>query len=483
MDRDPTSWNGRWWLAGDPQNKQPGILTRGQDDSLRLELVGGFSLVGQEPMASGSALQSFYERRHVPLIVGETDHGLVSLLDCLVTGGDHYTHVSTLRTFLNTAQGTRPPDYQRFVVHTGLMGVALQSPDEPIFRQMRLRIENLAPFLGSSGPGVVLLGDNGTTAELPDLPELPAVDVDGLQFRVTFSRTGFHLVRRTDEWDVTSTLTTALCITSPELTSYDRLTSYTKRLMNLLSLATNQPCGTLSETLDENDRDADTVRIVENKIRKPDRSRQIRDWWRFRFSCDDVPFDQLLPAWLDLSARTGPAIDLLLAPVYSANSYLQERLLDVAAAAETFHTGVYNFEPRPQREFDLLLGSMLAGVDSSGDRDWIRSRFSNTPSYGKRLNDLLQHPDQAAMNVVVPEPKKWVRLLTDVRNIVAHGKKTPLPPVLECRLLMQQTTLVVVLNVMHQLGVGPERQMAVASDADLADLRRQIETRSAIGER
>lgn len=483
MDHEPTSWNGRWWLAGDPQNKQPGILTRDEDDALRLELVGGFSLVGREPMAGGSALRSFHERGHVPLIVGETDHGLVSLLDCLITGSGTYPHELTLLTFLDTAEGTRPPDYQRFVVHTGLMGVALRSPDEPIFRQMRLQIENLAPFLGSSNPGVVLLGNDGTTAELSDLTELPAVDFDDLQFRVTFSRTGFHLVRRTDEWDITSTLTPALCITSPEPTSYDRLTSYTKRLMNLLSLAANQPCGTLSETLDENNPDTDTVRIVENKIRKPGRSRQIRDTWRFRFSCDDVPFDQLLPAWLNLSAKTGPAIDLLLAPVYSANSYLQERLLDIAAAAETFHTGVYNFPARPQQDFDLLLESMLSGVDLPADRDWIRSRFSNTPSYGKRLNDLLQHPDQAAMNVLVPEPKKWIRLLTDVRNIVAHGKKTPLPSMLECRLLMQQTTLVVILNVMHQLGVGPERQMAVASDAELADLRRQIEVRSAVDEK
>src|SRR5699024_5617863 len=81
-----------------------------------------------------------------------------------------------------------------------------------------------------------------------------------------------------------------------------------------------------------------------------------------------------------------------------------------------------------------------------------------------RLLALAERPDREAIAWIVPDIAHWATQTTRARNDLAHEGRTADQSVDELFAVVEVTTAVVILNVLHELGLSPERQREIVRE-------------------
>ena len=182
------------------------------------------------------------------------------------------------------------------------------------------------------------------------------------------------------------------------------------------------------------------------------------------FTCQMLPFEEVMPRWCGVRGRLQAAINMILGLRYAPARFVENNLLMAVGAAEALHRGLdIEEKPVPEAEFKKIRNAMLGQVPEEY-RGRFKQAIRNSPTLRDRLLALAGRPDQEAIRQLVPDVGHWAKRTTRARNDLAHEGKTPNHSIDELIAIVRVTSTVVVLNVLHELGLPVERQRQIVRD-------------------
>ena len=472
MSNDPLKldesgeWAGLWWLPEAPDERLPGVLRYDGKGGLSLSLIGAFDERTSSSPAPGVTFVHAAVRTW-DVIWGVADGREVTLLDCLPTRPDS-SGFARLKT----------SDVQVVVAAIGVVGVHVSRDEDATFVAPEVVVEDMMPWAASS----VFSAYYGTRNGMPDgtgtISVKPvaaqSVTVNDTEYRLEHTHTlpfwdwsrGKTVGRMRDvvsirvRWAEPSALKTALEAAS--------------LVQDLIALATHRAAGVIWLQLEL----AGTKAFLpDGRMLPPPRAdvlyspvavgksdEKAIDPGSVLFTCEMLPFEELMPRWCEVRGKLQAAINMILGLRYAPARFVENNLLMAVGAAEALHRGLYIEEkPIPETVFKEMRDGMLGQVPEE-----YRGRFKevirNSPTLRDRLLALAARPDQEAIEQLVPDVEHWAKRTTRARNDLAHEGKTPSHSIDELIAIVDTTSAVVILNVLYELGLPAERQREIVQD-------------------
>lgn len=454
-------WYGHWWLPESADERIPGVLHVNPDGAATLELVGGFDLTERTPLPHGNGFT--VSGRTAPIVLGESEGTAITLLDCFTRharGGDPFRGA---------------PAFHRLHVNRALIGVHLSDRDEPVFRSARLQIENLTTWLGADSVQRKTNFRDGTAEAHLTRTATQTVRFAEWTYKVSAVSSPFQLEERRDSVVVQGDVTAYLWLTPDEpagLEGYDRLSG---EITDLLTLASGVACGLIDYTLifkdDERWADVDgseiskevTVEVIGRRVHTADPAAPARERWKFRFTCHDLPFTDLVAAWLPLARTASSACDVYFGAYYAPPAFTDTKVLFAAISAESLHAALYpDATSMPPGEFAAFRERVREAL-APADRARLERVLFNSPSLKERLLALANEPAPTALQKVVADVEGWARDLKIARNGMAHGGSAIRTDLFR---LARRSMSVIALVMMARLGLAAEVQVRAADQLD-----------------
>jgi ApeA N-terminal domain 1 len=462
MDDGPLSfgesWRGRFWLPGQPEDEQRGIVTYDPKRGVTLSLVGGFGSQRPSLDVPTERLAARDMSGRFPIIHGRLGSQPVSLLDCLVTE--------------STSSGFGfEPDEQEVRVGRMLTGVFLDDPEAEVFSELTVELENLTRW-DRRGDIVSHVEHDpthprGEKWKLSVDPVAPlTVTVDDLTIELGRRYVTPSADMRREGLEASAFVASYLTIATSQPKSISQWLETEKQFQDLLTFAMDAPCAVLSEAFtptedlrnDEQSEARNEVWLYARHINVGDPrapSVEGRDAL-FTLANAGVDFHTLIPRWVSVNNRFRTTCDLILGLRYVKGGYLSNQLITAVAAAEAMHAAMTFDPPMPNAEFKALKKTLLQAVPKH-QRQWLREKLgSNKHTLVRQLTDLAGLPDQELMGSLLRNVDAWARATKNERNPVAHGGNMSADVQL-LRAITMATTAVVLVNLLHQLGIPKER--------------------------
>lgn len=431
-------------------DKVPGRLVVAEDGACELQLVGGLDM----PSSRSTDLSD-----RVPVILGEAEGTTVTLLGCFTVRRDGF--------------GGRPVRFQDVHVHRALVGAHVGA-DAPVFRSAIVTLEHLTSWLAIHD-AVARSGVIDENAATLRTPADESCTVDGWTFTARSLVQPFHSAMERSRLTVEAEIAAYLVIRPPAPVAASDFDGPVLEIMDLLTLASGEASGQVDiiliheETIPHRDAGGSIFQLdwrIESYGSRTHTARPhdeaVADW-RFLFTCADRPFDELLPAWLDLRRRAPEACNVYFGQAYSRPRYTEVRLLLSAVTAETLHASLYGSETElPEAEFLELRNLVLDAVLDPRHKGWVKEKLRNAPRFRERLLSLSEKPDPTAFALVEPDAARWSRTLKDARNNLAHtGNERTDEDIFH---LERITSSVIALVLMSELGLSAETQQRAAKN-------------------
>jgi hypothetical protein len=449
-------WYGYWWLPEAPEARQAGILNVDHNGKTTLRLIGGFDLRILHESGGGWAFAG--EIQNPSLIHGECEGRPFSLLDCLVTSE-------------TTLFG--PPDRQQLLVQRTLSGVHVTDKDAPEFVSGLFQIENLTTWLQLPHSRLSGSANGDEYAATLRRPSTVRAEFDGWVIETDTTLHAFRLNPTRASHLVTGDVTAHLRITAPEarpLGDFDRIVH---ELTDLLTLASGEAAGLIEFRLhhvserviqlpDEELALPITVDVFGERIHSAAPDAPATDRHRFRFTCTDMAFADIVPRWLSLRRKAASACNVFFSLKYAPPGYTDTRLLLNAVAAESLHSSLFgDVTDKSRAEFTRLREKAMAALDDVADRAWLKANLHNRPSFRRRLRKLASVPSAEAVALIIADVERWAGDLVGARNGLAHEGNGRSGDLFRLEWL---TTGLLTLIFMAELGLSGEVQTRAAHD-------------------
>ncbi|WP_185994240.1 ApeA N-terminal domain 1-containing protein [Nocardioides campestrisoli] len=470
MSREPLSlsdeseWSGLWWLPDEPQQRVPGTLRYTPDDGLRVTLIGAFEDRIVVDMPGGASIDQ--GARSWDRILGVANQREITLLGCVPT--------ASRRTF---GARVKSPDQQTIVATSALIGVHVGNEDEPAFSRCDVSVEDLGEWAGSSVlSGSISLKDgrlSGGGSIVVTPVEEPSVRVDGAEFVLAHRYTSPFFDRRRGELIGRVRDTAFVRIRPDNPCSLRDAFAFARFVEDLVSLATHRAAGVIwlrlrglslePATADGPSRDLD-VDVLYPPARVGHHDAKATESRNIFFTCDDIPFVDIIPRWSEVYGRLRAASNMILGLRYAPPRYVENNLLVAVGAAEVLHRELRISEsPIPAKEFKAIREDILQLVPAQ-HQERIKSALRNDPTLRDRLRALALRPDADAIARLVPDVDRWATVTTRARNDLAHEGQTPRQSVDDLIAVVNVTSAVVILNLLHELGLATERQREIVKN-------------------
>lgn len=453
-------WAGLWWLPNAPDERVPGVLRYDREGGSTLSLIGIFEDGIMTEVSPGVATVRGGSRTW-EAILGVAERREITLLGCVPT--------RTNRTF---GARVESPDKQTVRAQTALFGVHASNEGEALFEAAQLSIENLARWAATdvfASEGMRFDGSGSVSAKPL---ESTSVFVDGSEFTLGHRRNPPYIDEHRGRSTARIRDTAYVQVAPAEACSLADATASAKSLQDLISLATHRAAGViwLRLKLTEDGLGSDRhpaerdVEVLYSPAVVGERNEKAIDHHKMFFTCDDIPFEEVVPRWCKVRDRLHAATDLLLALRYAPAQYVESRLLMAAGAAEALHRALGIEErPMPQAEFKKMRDAMLE-LAPADQRERLKGAIRNDVTLRDRLHALAARPDQQAVTELVPDVDRWARRTVKARNDLAHKGNTPDHSIEELIAVVEATTGVVILNLLHEIGLPADRQQTIVRD-------------------
>ena len=459
-------WAGLWWLPETPDERLPGVLRYDGKGGLSLTLIGAFEERIFRHLAPG-VKDELEGLRVWDVIYGVAQQREITLLGCI-----------RIKSRRSIGARVESPDTQTVSATTAIIGAHVSKREDAAFEAAEISVEDLMVWAASS----VFSGYHGTRNGIPDGTgaisvkpvEAQSVTVNDTEYRLEHAHTlpfwdwsrGKTVGRMRDvvsirvRWAEPSTLKTALEAAS--------------LVQDLIALATHRAAGVIWLQLEL----AGTKALLPDGRMLPPRRAHVlyspvavgkpdekaSDPGSVLFTCEMLPFEELMPRWREVRGKLQAAINMILGLRYAPARFIENNLLMAVGAAEALHRGL-GIEEKPiaEAEFKKIRNAMLGQVPEEY-RGRFKEAIRNSPTLRDRLLALAARPDQEAIGQLVPDVDHWAKRTTRARNDLAHEGKTPSHSIDELIAIVDTTSAVVILNVLHELGLPAERQREIVQD-------------------
>ncbi len=459
-------WAGLWWLPEDPDEQVPGVLRYDPEGGLSLSLIGAFEdRIMSSPAPDVAAVHEGSPTWDV--IHGAAEWRHITLLDCVPS--------SSRRTF---GARVKSPDKQTVAATTAIIGAHISGEADAAFSAAEVSVEDLglwaaaSVFEGFFGAPDGKLDGRGSISVKP--VETQSVVVDGTAYLLAHRHTLSTFDRRKGKTVACMRDTPFVRTVPADPFSLSGALEAARLVQDLIALATHRAAGVVWLRLDVAGTDAGLpdggpvpppradVLYTPAAIGKHDA--KALDHHRAFFTCQSLPFDEVVPRWCEVRGRLQEAINMILGLRYAPARFVENNLLTTVGAAEVLHRGLrIDEKPFPNEEFKAMRDAMLAQVPEE-HRDRFRGAFRNDLTLRERLLALAARPDREAIALLMPDVGHWAKRTTLARNDLAHEGRTPNHSFDELIAIVAVTTAVVILNVLHELGLSAERLRAIVQE-------------------
>jgi hypothetical protein len=184
-----------------------------------------------------------------------------------------------------------------------------------------------------------------------------------------------------------------------------------------------------------------------------------RTGYSFEFPCTALSLDDRLPValcrWFELQSVVGPALDLYFSTVYRPSMHLENRFLNVVAAAEAYHRRMVPPDAEHVERHRARLDRILSVADKQ-DQGWLkwRLRYGYEPSFADRLTELATRAS-SVLELWIGEASAFAGRVADVRNLLVHqdpGSETARPTGRDLIDLLEDVGLVFLVCLYEDLG-------------------------------
>lgn len=463
---ESAEWAGLWWLPDDPAERVPGVLRYEPGDGLALSLIGAFEdRILSSPSPGVVAVHE--GRRMWDVIHGVAEQREITLLGCAPNGGGR-----------NIGARVKSPDKQTVVATTALIGAHVSGGDVAAFSAAEVSVEDLGVWAASSvfegfyGAPDGKLDGSGSISVKPSKTQ--SIVVNGTEFRLSHrytlpffdQRSGGTVGRMRDTAFVRIVPTVAFSLSGAGAAAslvQDLIALATHRAAGVIWLRLELP-GAASVPRDDRPSPRRNADVLYSPPVLGKHDAKAVDHRRVFFTCASFPFEEVVRRWCEAHGRLRAAINMILGLRYAPARYVENNLLTAVGAAEVLHRGLgIDERPIPADEFKAMREAMLAHVPED-HRERFRGAIRNVPTLRDRLYALAARPDGEAVGLLMPDVDRWASETTRARNDLAHKGKTPNHSIDELIAVVEVTTAVVILNVLHELGLPAERQREIVQE-------------------
>lgn len=170
-------------------------------------------------------------------------------------------------------------------------------------------------------------------------------------------------------------------------------------------------------------------------------------------------FEEILIKWIEEYDLIYPALNLYIATRDGTHKYLENKLLSLSQALETFSRRTNSKKNMDQGEFEKLCGTLLNSCPQQ-HKKWLEGRIThgNELSLSNRLKALFL-PFMPTLKDLNPQSKTAVRKIVDSRNYLTHldpASKAKCAKPLEMAGLTQIMEAVFILTLLRHIGLSEE---------------------------
>jgi len=145
------------------------------------------------------------------------------------------------------------------------------------------------------------------------------------------------------------------------------------------------------------------------------------------FTYDDIKndFELIMKRWYSNYERFEAPFNLVLNQFYISKYYLENLFINVAQAAESFHSHLNLIDDTPKleqdEEYDIKVKTI---IDSSPDhlKKWVTSRIDKKPQhfYDTRLKYLVKEFSNEELDKMIGDTNLFVKNVKNSRNYYTH---------------------------------------------------------------
>lgn len=462
-----SEWAGLWWLPEDPEEQVPGVLRYDPEGGLSLSLIGAFE--DRIMSTTSPGVTAFHEgSRTWDVIHGAAERREITLLGSVPS--------SSKRTL---GARVKSPDRQTVAATTAIVGAHISGESDAVFSAAQVSVEDLGLWAGSSVFEGFLGAPDGKidgTGSISVKPvEAQSVVVDGTEFRLSHRHTLPFFDQRKGGTVGRMRDTAFVRVVPADPFSAGGAREAASLVQDLISLATHRAAGVVWLRLEVAETEPSLLPdgrpipprhadVLYSPAALGKHDAKTVDHHRVFFTCDSLPFEDVVPRWCEAHGRLQAATNMILGLRYAPARYVESNLLTAVGAAEVLHHGLrIDEKPFPAADFKAMRDAMLEQVPEE-HRDRFKGAIRNDPTLRDRLQALAARPDQHAIALLMPDLDRWARRTVRARNDLAHEGTTPGHSFDELIAVVEVTTAVVILNVLHELGLPAERQREIVRE-------------------
>ncbi|CAM4044865.1 HEPN domain-containing protein [Helcobacillus massiliensis] len=463
---EAAEWAGLWWLPDGHGERISGILRYDPEDGLALELVGAFEdRITSNPAPGKTVCHEGI--RTWDVIYGAAQQREITLLGCVPTSGMRARSARVMS-----------PDRQTVRATTAIIGAHVGGEEDTVFSAAELSVEDLGRWAASSvfeasyGAPEGKLDGTGSITVKP--VEAQTVVVEGTEYRLSHTHTLPFFDQRKGGATARMRETVSVRVTPAEPFSFSAALEAASMVQDLIALAMHRAAGVIWLQLEV----AGTESVLPDGRLMPCRRADVLypfaalgkhdakaiDHHQVLFTCELLPFEEVVPRWCEAHNRLQAATNMILGLRYAPARFIENNLLTAVGAAEALHRGLgVDEKPFPKEEFSAMRDAMLGQIPEE-HRSRFKAAIRNDPTLRERLHDLAKRPDEKAIALLVPDVAHWAKRTARARNDLAHEGRAQSHSFEELIAIVEVTTAIVILNLLYELGLTPERQRMIVQE-------------------
>lgn len=274
---------------------------------------------------------------------------------------------------------------------------------------------------------------------------------------------------------------TYLRITSSQPKNLSEFQEYIYRMQSLIIIALYQDTFVdfFEFRLEGNDKWSKFYFHKGKRDKKP-----LRDIWRMLFNYWEVKdrFDELVAAWFSLCDRLENIHPLFIDQFINESRFDANKFLNIAQAAESLHSILYNHTRLPEDEYKKKLNEIVNSVPEE-HKAFVKKKLSqaNALILAERLQELVGKCPDEIKKKYFPDEETFIKQIRDSRNYYTHYDKSGKKHILEGKdlmLLTERIRLLIVCNILLHLKFSSDDLVKIMDNQQYMFIHLKQETTS-----